>query len=249
MAAAYTRAPRATRARAGVSVGGDGPGAAGPDGRAAGRTADRSIGRAADRSIGRTVGRWSAPLRPVGNAGADGGVDPPPGTRPGALYHREQETAVMLPGLGAKFRAGCASAAPVALLVVATLFVVYALCARRAAGLWPWGGSSAVGRLSGGAGPHSPLAEDLAAAGWTLHTSPGCGHCKRQLKVLGDSYPGHMHVVCEGPSPPETCRTVAGEGVPHWSRPGDGEQLEEVVGFQSANDLSKMARAGPGRAN
>lgn len=89
------------------------------------------------------------------------------------------------------------------------------------------------------------LANALANNGWALYVMPGCGHCSRQLNILGvDVYPDQYD--CKGGkivsstgdihTPPLKCHEVT--AFPTWVNVHSGAR---VVGVQDKKALVRMS--------
>ena len=83
------------------------------------------------------------------------------------------------------------------------------------------------------------LTARLARAGWFLFTSPTCGHCKRQMEVLGGSY--SKMAACQGASQvsgapaPKPCSGIT--AFPTWYNTKSGKTVQ---GMRTVSQLEEM---------
>lgn len=87
---------------------------------------------------------------------------------------------------------------------------------------------------------YSPLTSYLTQQGWVYYRSYTCSNCKKQEKLLGESYKKLNKVEChpEGPGGnPGLCLLKGINKTPTWLLEKDGTELRRLEGFQSVENL------------
>ena len=87
---------------------------------------------------------------------------------------------------------------------------------------------------------YSPLTSYLTEQGWTYYRSYTCSNCKKQEKLLGESYKELNKVECHPKGPggnPELCLQKGIDKTPTWLLEDDGRELKRLEGFQSIENL------------
>ncbi|MDP3993787.1 MAG: vitamin K epoxide reductase family protein [Candidatus Doudnabacteria bacterium] len=87
---------------------------------------------------------------------------------------------------------------------------------------------------------YSPLTSYLTEQGWVYYRSYTCSNCKKQEKLLGESYKLLDKVECHPKGPggnPELCLRKGIDKTPTWLLEDDGRELKRLEGFQSIDNL------------
>src|SRR3989338_1567599 len=87
---------------------------------------------------------------------------------------------------------------------------------------------------------YSPLTGYLTEQGWVYYRSYTCSNCKKQEKLLGESYKLLDKVECHPKGPggnPELCLRKGIDKTPTWLLEDDGRELKRLEGFQSIDNL------------